>query len=595
MTRARSRTPAKGDASARAPRSRRKAPPGRSAHTSTLGGASSRFLSDRTILAAIVAVAAFLRVAYVLSLQPSPWFEHLAVDPEYYDAWARQIAAGTWIGERTFYMDPLYPYLLASLYRIVGRDLLLVRLVNVAMSVGSCLLVARIGRQVGRRAVGLLAALAFALYKPEIFATGEIDKTSLSVLLTAAALALGLSQALRDRFGAGVVLGLASLTRANFLAIAPFAALAFLFESDRPRTARSGGMPAGLAAAALFALGFVLSLVPVVWRNHHVSGEWVLTTAQAGQNFYTGNNPENPYGAFGLLPFVRANPHFEEADFRAEAERRLGRGLSGPEVSQYWFAQALAHMREHPGFAVRAMLRKLALFWNDFEISDSQDQYIVERFSWVMRLPLLGFGWIAPLALVGAAVGFRTRREVRLLAGFVALYCASVVAFFLFARYRIQVVPALLPLAAVGAVDLAERARAADMRRLAWPSALLVVGWLFCFHTIGIFSRTEPVVQEMRLRHLAVAYSAAGRTDEALATLQEAVRQCPGGCRFALGDLFDLYRNANRPAEGADYFRAFTHEQPGRSDGWRHLAGLLDASGQHEEAERAAARAREAP
>lgn len=588
-------TAARGDAPARALRARREDRPGRSARTGTLEGPSSRFPSDASVLAAIVAVGAFLRVAYVLSLRPSPWFDHLAVDPEYYDAWARQIAAGSWIGERTFYMDPLYPYLLASLYRILGRDLLLVRLLNVAMSTASCLLVARIGRQVGGRAVGLLAALGFALYKPEIFATGEIDKTCLSVVLAAAALAFGLSHSPRDRFAAGVALGLGSLTRANFLAIAPFAALAFLFESERPRAARSGGMPAGFAPAALFTLGFVLSLAPVVWRNHRVSGEWVLTTAQAGQNFYTGNNPENPYGAFGLLPFVRANPHFEEADFRAEAERWLGRGLSGPEVSRYWFARAFAHMRERPGFAARAMLRKLALFWNDFEISDSQDQYMVERFSWVMRLPLLGFGWIAPLALVGAAVAFRTRREVRLLVGFVALYCASVVAFFLFARYRIQVVPALLPLAAVGAVDLAGRARAADARRLTWPSALLVVGCLFCFHTIGIFSRNEPVVQEMRLRHLAVAYSVAGRTDEALAALQEAVRQCPGGCRFALGDLFDLYRNANHPAEGADYFRAFTREQPGRSDGWRHLAGLLEASGQHEEAERAAARARETP
>ena len=44
----------------------------------------------------------------------SPWFDHLVVDPEYYDAWARQIAAGDWLGDRAFYMDPLYPYVLGG-------------------------------------------------------------------------------------------------------------------------------------------------------------------------------------------------------------------------------------------------------------------------------------------------------------------------------------------------------------------------------------------------------------------------------------------------------------------------------------------------
>src|SRR6185295_12779047 len=94
----------------------------------------ARAFSDRAILVAIAVVAALLRVAYVLSLRSSPWFEHLAVDPEYYDAWARQIVAQGWLGERTFYMDPLYPYLLAAVYRLVGHDLLLVRLLNVAAS-----------------------------------------------------------------------------------------------------------------------------------------------------------------------------------------------------------------------------------------------------------------------------------------------------------------------------------------------------------------------------------------------------------------------------------------------------------------------------
>src|SRR5207244_8891696 len=194
------------------------------------------------------------------------------------------------------------------------------------------------------------------------------------------------------------------------------------------------------------------------------------------------------------------NPHFEEADFRAEAERRTAHAMTPGAVSRFWFAEAFDHVRAHPGFAARAMVHKIALFWNDFEISDNQDQYLLERTSWVLRLPLLGFGGVAPLALLGVIAAVRTRRAVRLLGGFVILYCASVVAFFIFSRYRIQVVPALLPLAAVGAAELVARIRDRSWTRVAAAAAVVAGAGLLCFHRFGIFSRDNELVVELRLR-----------------------------------------------------------------------------------------------
>src|SRR5262249_48279895 len=190
-------------------------------------------------LAGIVALAIVLRVAHILALRSTPWFDHLVVDPQFYDEWASRLAAGDWLGERPFYMDPLYPYVLGVLYRIAGRDLLLARLLNVAFSAGACVCVAQLGRRVGGWWVGLLAALGFALYRPDIFSAAEIDKTSLSVFLTAAALALAAGRA---HLGAGVTLGLAALTRANYLLLAPLVALAFLRDPDER----------GVRAAAIF-------------------------------------------------------------------------------------------------------------------------------------------------------------------------------------------------------------------------------------------------------------------------------------------------------------------------------------------------------
>jgi 4-amino-4-deoxy-L-arabinose transferase-like glycosyltransferase len=525
-------------------------------------------IGSRGWLASVVVLGTALRVAHVLALRDSPWFAHLVVDPEYYDAWARQIAAGDWLGDRAFYMDPLYPYVLAGLYRVVGRDLLLARLLNVAFSAGTCLLVARLGRQIGGRVVGGLAALGFALYAPELFYVGEVDKTSLSLLLGAAALTLGLDGSPGRRAASGAAMAAAALTRANFLLFVPLGVAAVLCEPGLVR--------ARARAAAAFAAGAVLVLFPVAWRNHHVSGAWVLTTTQAGQNFYTGNNPSNPYGAYGAVPFVRANPHFEEIDFRTAAEAKTGRPMSPQEVSAYWFREGFTHLATAPAFAARAFGRKLVLFWNDFEISDNQDQYLLERFSWVLSLPLLDFGWVAPFALQGAVSGFRRRRRVRLLVGFVLVYWTSLVVFFLFSRYRLPVVLALLPLAALGVSEAVTRLRA--RRGLVSAAVLVGAAAVVCHLRLGIFQRDHPLAVEMRLRHLAATQRDVGQVDAAIASLTEAVAQCPPGCPWALRDLFEAYRTSGRAPAGVAWFERFVRTHPQQQDAPGYLAELRAAA-----------------
>ncbi len=523
-------------------------------------------------LAAVVVVAVALRLAHVLALRATPWFDHLVVDPEYYDAWAQRIAAGDWLGDRAFYMDPLYPYVLGALYRVWGRDLFVARLLNVACGAAACVLVARLGRRVASPAVGAFAALGLAVYKPDVFYAGELDKTSLSVLLATATLLCAFGTTLRARFAAGVLLAATALTRANFLVFAPLVVLWYVVDTSDRR--------AGLTAAAVFVAGFALALAPVAWRNHHVSGAWVLTTTQLGQNLYTGNNPTNPYGAYGVVPFVRANPHFEEEDFRAEAEARAGRPLGPSDVSAFWVRATLAHVVHDPAFAARAFARKLVLFWNDFEISDSQDQYLLERVSPVLRLPLPGFGVVATLAALGA-IAARGRRNVRLLIAFVGVYWISVAAFFLFSRYRIQVVPALLPVAALGLIDVVERVRAGDARRIAAATAVLGAAAWFSFQTVGLFARDHPRVVEMRLRHLANIYLTVGDAPRAVAALEEAAAGCPFGCPDALHDLFDVYMRTGRYAEGAAWFRRFARAHPEQRDVPEYATQLEAARDEH--------------
>ena len=82
-------------------------------------------------------------------------------------------------------------------------------------------------------------------------------------------------------------------------------------------------------------------------RNYIHSGQLILTSYQAGANFYIGNNPQ-ARGFYTRLDFVRANPEFEEEDFRSRAEKILGHSLSPAEVSRFWFRQSLQAFRRRP-------------------------------------------------------------------------------------------------------------------------------------------------------------------------------------------------------------------------------------------------------
>ncbi len=114
-------------------------------------------------------------------------------------------------------------------------------------------------------------------------------------------------------------------------------------------------------------------------------------------------------------------------------------------------------MREEPAAAARLTLRKLYLFWWGAEISNNEHIYFLRRYSLPMRVGLwhagvfFPFGVLAPLALVGMGLALRRPGRGRgrapgttLLAAFVLIYMATVVLFFVCARFRLPVIPVLL-------------------------------------------------------------------------------------------------------------------------------------------------------
>ena len=393
-------------------------------------------------------------------------------DARRYDAWAAQIAAGDWIGEGVFYQAPLYPYVLGGLYAIAGRNLLGARLCQAVIGAAACVLLALAGRRLYSERVGLIAGFGLALYAPAVFSDGLIQKSVLDVFFVC--LVLWVVSVLVDEphkrsrwFWLGMALGGLALTRENALALA---GAILLWPPGRALTSpRQRAIHAGLLA-----LGLTVVLLPVAARNRIVGGEWHLTTSQFGPNLYIGNNPHAD-GTYGALREGRGSPEYEREDATEIAEAAAGRRLTPGEVSGFWVRRTTEFVRSQPGAWLTLMARKAALLWNRTEFVDTESQASYEDSSSLLRVlaPVGHFGILVPLALLGVITTWRDRSRAGVYYAMAAAYAASVLMFYVSARYRLPLVPFLLLFGAAGLVSLAAFLRTAGRLKIAVAAAAL--------------------------------------------------------------------------------------------------------------------------
>jgi tetratricopeptide (TPR) repeat protein len=446
----------------------------------------------RAALFVVLALALVLRLAHWWAVRGQPFFAWPVMDSQEYDRWAREIAGGDWLGSQVFFQAPLYPYLLAVLYALAGRSLDAVYLAQIAVAVAGCWALYRAGREMAGDRVGIAAAALAAVYGPFLFYDVQILKESLAV--AAAAFLLWALATARERrgagrwLGAGALLGVLALLRENALLVAPFLLpLAWSRRQGRRRSLAAGG--------ALLA-GMALVLAPVALRNGLVGGDFLPTTFQGGVNFYIGNNPAAD-GTYRPIVPGKQIPALERREPVRLAEQATGRRLTPSEVSRFWLGKALSWAAAHPGAFLRLQLRKLGMFWSWYEWPDAVDYYSVRELSPVLRLPLLEFGGAALLALLGL---WRIRRRPGPFAPallFAGAWTVSTILFFLFSRYRLPAVPALLLLAAVPVAGLPaawrERRAGGAARARALGLALACVLALALPRLVGFSPRMDLV------------------------------------------------------------------------------------------------------
>jgi tetratricopeptide (TPR) repeat protein len=511
-----------------------------------------------------------VRLVHVWQIRRAPFFSVLMGDSRTYDEWARQIAGGDWLGREVFYQAPLYPYLLGLLYRMAGRDLLIVRICQAILGSIACVWLGLAGRRFFSRRLGLIAGLLLALYAPAIFFDSLLQKSVLDVFFIcltiwiASIIIAGEAGRRWPWLWLGLSVGMLSLTRENALV---FVGVILVWISVRRHLAGTERA----AAAGAFLLGLTVVLVPVAVRNHTVGGGFYVTTSQFGTNFYIGNNPTAD-GTYMPLRFGRGAPEYERQDAIDLAEHATGRQLTPAEVSAYWEARALDFIASNPAAWLRLLGRKVALLWNAAETLDTESQESYAEWSAVVRLGArVGhFGILVPLAAFGAWAAWPQRKRLWILYAMTVAYAASVVMFYVFARYRVPLVPFLVLFASAGLMSIPGFVRARSIPH----AALALVPILAIAIGANWPLLSGKVMQAVTENNMGVALEEEGRLEESIQHYRRAIA-LEAGYAPAYNNMGTALRASGHVGEAVSAYERALELQPDFADAHYNLANAL--------------------
>ena len=119
------------------------------------------------ILLGVGLLALVGRLVFFFQLGETPFGQTAFLDAGYYDAWARRIAAGDWLGgHEPFFVEPGYLYLLAGLHGL-GADIPAIRLLQALIGTGTAVLTALLAARLSGQAwAAAVAGGIVALYGP---------------------------------------------------------------------------------------------------------------------------------------------------------------------------------------------------------------------------------------------------------------------------------------------------------------------------------------------------------------------------------------------------------------------------------------------
>jgi len=372
----------------------------------------------------IVLLAIALRAAAVIAVVG--WEQPPSDKTSRYDAIALNLLEGEGFsrqgGRPTAVAPPLYPLLLAGVYRVAGYSETALRATLGVLDVVTCVVWMLIAWEILDRRAAWMTGLLYAICPYFIYMTVTAGSDTLFLLMLSVFMLILVSTLeTPTRMGfvvAGVVLGLATLTRAVPL-LFPIYLLPFLMLRYRAALGKA------LGVWILITCGFVATLTPWTIRNFVHFHRLVPVQTLGGYHLYL------------------ATTAYEDPESRANRSPVEGRGDVETDAGLY--TKTVRRVAEHPVRFLRGMADRLVQMWY---LRHGGRPDVV-----------LGAANIGLLALASAGA-YRSRRRWRQLLPILALISYFVLlhsVLFAMFRYMLPVVPALLMLASVPPVALLAR------------------------------------------------------------------------------------------------------------------------------------------
>ena len=355
---------------------------------------------------------------------PDRWAELCAeVGTEDPDAVARRLWE-RWCGGGRTYQGPLYPYLVALTYRLLGANVVWVFVWQMMLGVASTVLIYLLAQRLFGELAAVIAAGLGLLYGPLISYEFVLLRVTL-IVFAGLLIVFQLERACESRrvlpwLWLGLMLGMSVWLKAHFalMVVAALTLLVVRFWKHKDRL--------GPAAGACVA-GVVVGFSPVVVRNL-AAGAPPLAIASNGPATFLISNAEDV-----RLPYWGMR----------HAARILG------ETDNALLPTTIATLKTHSSLTSYLALlgNRLAETWHWFEYYNNANFYYAQLHSPLLRSLPVSFGLIAPLAIVGLMLGLRRFGRRAPLYCLVLANLAVVVFFFGFARFRLPLVAAVLPFA----------------------------------------------------------------------------------------------------------------------------------------------------
>lgn len=509
--------------------------------------------------------ALLVRLIYFFHLKDFALFQVPLLDAGFYDGWAQGIVSGDWLSrsKSTYFLSPGYPYFLAVIYGLGGRNLNAVAGTQFLLGSLNCILIYLISKEVFNKVVGITAAGMAAIYGVSVWLEGLLVTASVITFLNLLVLLAILKGVKKDSklllLLAGIFLGCSAQFRPNIFLFAPLIILWFAVVLSR-----QGGIKKICLHSAWFIGGILVILSPVIIRNWIVTKNLSFTAASGGMNFYIGNNPAAT-GGYAERGFDAANPLYQGENYRQEAARILGRELTPGESSKFWFQQGLDFIKSQPQKWLKLLGRKFILFWNQKEIPMNYNYYFFKKHLPILKFFPLGFSIIAPLGLLGMVISALSasgpdQKSRWLLVGYMLAYVLMLVLFFVSCEYRYPVVPVLLIFAGYSCWWIVSQLK----ERHYIKNIMVACGLVGLIFFVNFRKGSANGFLRERSK-LAAACMEKGKIGEGIREFEELVKSHPGdaGFHYNLGVAYTDERVANYIAAAKELELAVQYEPHG--------------------------------